>query len=175
MKVLVVVDMQNDFIDGALANQKGKEVTENVIKEIGKDYDYYALTRDSHESNYLNTLEGKNLPVEHCIINSEGWQLNKGVEEAVKKTNKTYKIFDKNGFGSYELTDELEGFKDTIESISVVGLCTDICVITNALMLRAKFPNIPMYYVEDAMFGLSSENQASAIRVLEACQIYKKK
>ena len=62
-----------------------------------------------------------------------------------------------------------------IESISVVGLCTDICVITNALMLRAKFPNIPMYYVEDAMFGLSSENQASAIRVLEACQIYKKK
>ena len=68
MKVLVIVDMQNDFIDGALANQKGKEVTENVIKEIGKDYDYYVLTRDSHESNYLNTLEGKNLPVEHCIF-----------------------------------------------------------------------------------------------------------
>lgn len=175
MKVLVIVDMQNDFIDGALANAKGKEVTDGVIREINNDYDQYFLTRDSHNPDYLNTLEGKNLPIEHCIINSDGWKINESIQSAIEHSNKPYKIFDKNGFGSYELIDHLDTMKNDIESITVVGLCTDICVITISLMLRAKFPNIPINYVEDAMFGLSEKNQEAAISVLEACQIYSKK
>lgn len=175
MRVLVIVDMQNDFIDGALANAKGKEVTDGVIREINDNYDQYFLTRDSHNEDYLNSLEGKNLPIEHCIINSDGWKINESVINAVENTNKPYKIFDKNGFGSYELIDHLDTMKDKIESITVVGLCSDICVIAISLMIRAKFPNIPMNYVEDAMFGLSEKNQEAAISVLEACQIYKKK
>lgn len=172
MKVLVIVDMQNDFIDGALANEKGKEVTQGVLNEIG-NYDYYLLTRDTHSKDYLNTLEGKNLSIEHCIENTDGWKINDSIMKAVEDTKKPYKIFNKDGFGSYELVESLNNEK--VDSITVVGLCSDICVITNALMLRAKYPGVPMYYVKNAMFGLSKENQDAAIRVFEACQIYEKK
>lgn len=173
MKVLVVVDMQNDFIDGSLANIKGSDVLNAVIKEIKKDYDYYFLTRDSHPSNYLDTYEGINLPVEHCIKGTPGWEINSDILKELD--NKKYKIFDKDGFGSYELIEELETYKDKIEDITIVGLCSDICVITSSLMLRAKFNNIPIYYVPDAMFATTKENQDAAIKILNACQIYEKK
>lgn len=174
MKILVIVDMQNDFIDGALANEKGKEVTNGVLKEIKNDYDMYLLTRDSHNENYLKTLEGINLPIEHCIINSDGWKINESILKEVENTNKPYKIFDKNGFGSYELVDFVKTFENELEFVTVVGLCTDICVITEALMLRAKFPGLKMYFNREAMFGVSKDNQDAGIRVLEACQIYDK-
>lgn len=175
MKVLVIVDMQNDFIDGSLANTKGKEVLDSVIKEIHKDYDAFLLTRDTHEANYLNTLEGKNLPIEHCIANTDGWKINDSLMKEIEKINKPYKIFDKNGFGSYDLIDYLKGLNDDIESITIVGLCSDICVITNALLLRAQFPNLPLYYVADAMYATTSDNQDASIKILNACQIYENK
>ena len=174
MNILVVVDMQNDFIQGSLANAKGKEVEDAVIEEIKKDYDYFFLTRDSHPENYLETYEGKNLPIKHCIKGSTGWQIKISIVEAVLQTGKPYLTFDKDGFGSFELADYLYKMTDKIDSITIVGLCSDICVITNALILRAKFPNIPIYYIEEAMYATSSENQEAAIKILEACQIYKK-
>ena len=174
MKVLVVVDMQNDFIDGSLGNPKGLEVTENVIKEINSGYDYIALTRDTHYDNYLQTYEGKNLPYEHCIINTPGWKIRNEIYEAVEMTGLPHKMFDKKGFGSYSLVNELDVMADNIETITIVGLCTDICVITNALMLRAQFPNIPIYYVSNAMNATRDENQEASIRVMNACQIYEK-
>lgn len=173
MKILVIVDMQNDFIDGSLANIKGNDVLNSVLKEINNKYDAYFLTRDTHYNDYLETYEGKNLPIVHCIENSEGWQINSKVMDEIKKTNKEYKIFDKNGFGSYELVDYLNTINN-IESITVVGLCSDICVVTNAILLRSKFINTPIYYVEDAMYATSAENQDATIKVLNACQIYKK-
>ena len=174
MKVLVIVDMQNDFIDGALANAKGKEVVENVLKEINESYDYYALTRDTHYENYLETYEGINLPVEHCLINTDGWKIKKEIYDAVEDTKKPHKMFDKRGFGSFSLINELDIFANNIESITIVGLCTDICVVTNALMLRAQFVNTPIYYVENAMYATSEDNQKATIKVLNACQIYEK-
>lgn len=174
MDVLVVVDMQNDFIDGSLGNDKGFEVDGAVVNEIKKPYDQYFLTRDTHFDNYLNTYEGKNLPVKHCIKGSVGWQIKISVVEAILSTGKPYLTFDKEGFGSYDLVNHIEKIKDDIQTITIVGLCSDICVITNALLLRAKFPNIPMFYVEKAMYATSKENQEAAIKILNACQIYKK-
>lgn len=174
MKILVVVDMQKDFIDGALANVKGKEVLQNVIDEVKNNYDLYLLTMDSHNEDYLDTFEGKNLPIKHCIVDTDGWKINNYVLNGIIDTKRPYKIFEKNGFGSYELIDYLGSYEKDIDSITVVGLCTDICVITNALMLRAKFPNIPMFYRENAMYATSDDNQMASINVLNACQIYRK-
>lgn len=175
MKILVIVDMQNDFISGSLANPKGEDVVLNVVKEINKDYDYYALTRDTHYDDYLKTYEGINLPIEHCIINTEGYKIRKEIYDAVENTKKPHKMFDKRGFGSYSLVNELDIFASKIESITIVGLCSDICVITNALMLRAQFVNTPIYYVSNAMYATSDDNQEAAIKILNACQIYEKR
>lgn len=175
MRVLVIIDMQNDFISGSLANPKGEEVVLNVLKEIKNGYDYYALTRDTHYDDYLQTYEGKNLPVEHCIINTDGYKIRKEIYDAVEETGKPHKMFDKKGFGSYSLVNELDIFADKNDSITIVGLCSDICVVTNALMLRAQFTNTPIYYVKDAMNATSDENQDATIRILNACQIYEKR
>ena len=174
-KVLVVVDMQNDFIDGSLGSEDCLATVKPVIREIlNPDYDFIAFTKDDHQSDYLQTLEGKNLPIEHCIENSEGIKIRKEILDAVKKSGKEYKIFDKKSFGSFALLGELEAHEKTIEDITIVGLCTDICVVSNALMLRSSLNNTPIYYVEDATAGVSKESKQAALKVMEACQIYKK-
>ena len=174
-KVLVVIDMQNDFIDGSLGSTDAKETVKTVIREIlSNEYDYIALTRDHHQTNYLDTLEGKNLPVEHCIENTFGYEINNEIMDAVKKANKEYKIFDKKSFGSYSLVFELESFKEEIEDITIVGLCSDICVVSNALMLRAMLNNTPIYYVEDATAGVTMKRKEAALEIMNDCQIYQK-
>ena len=132
MKVLIVVDMQNDFIDGALGTKEAVSVVENVSSKI-KNFDGRIIyTRDTHEEDYLNTQEGRNLPVKHCIKGTEGWEISKALpvsEDAV--------IFDKPTFGSKELADYLKGINDAegIDEIELIGVCTDICVISNALLI----------------------------------------
>ena len=173
--VLVIVDMQNDFIDGSLGNPDGESVVQNIIAEVeSQDYDFVAFTRDTHFANYLDTLEGKNLPVEHCILNTEGWMLRKEIVEAVEKSGIASKVYDKKTFGSFSLPHELAIYEGSIESITVTGLCTDICVISNALILRAELPNTPMYYVEDACAGITPETHEAALKVMNSCQIYAK-
>ena len=175
-KVLVVIDMQNDFVDGSLGSDDCCATVGPVIREIeSSDYDFIALTRDSHQPDYLNTLEGKNLPVEHCICGSKGWQIRDDIMEAVRRSGKEYKIFDKKSFGSFALLGEMETYKDIIEEITVVGLCTDICVVSNALLLRSMLNNTPIYYVKDATAGVSRERKEAAITTMNACQIYEKK
>ena len=174
--VLVVVDMQNDFIDGSLGSKDAEATVEAVIREIESDcYDFVALTRDRHNTNYLETLEGKNLPVEHCIVDTEGFKIRKEIYDAVEESGKAHKMFDKKSFGSFSLVNELQISADEIESITLVGLCTDICVITNALMLRADLNNTPIYYVADATAATSRENKEAAIKIMNACQIYERK
>ena len=173
--VLVVVDMQNDFISGSLANEEGEKVTNNVIREINsKKYDYIMVTLDTHFEDYLNTHEGHNLPVEHCIKNTPGWELNKDVLKALKASGIDYKVYEKNTFGSFDYLNDLKAIEKELGSFTFVGLCTDICVISNALILRAKFPNLPMYVVEDACGGTTKEAHNAAIEVLKSCQIYNK-
>ncbi len=136
-KVLVVVDMQNDFIDGALGTKEAVAIVPGVKEKIENFDGVVLFTRDTHETYYLDTQEGKKLPVPHCIRDTEGWQIRSELD-ALRKT----KPIDKETFGSTDLAGELVAMNEDneIESITFVGLCTDICVISNALLAKASTP-----------------------------------
>ena len=139
-KILVVIDMQNDFIDGSLGTKEAQQIVPRVVEKM-KEYDPWNiyLTRDTHYENYLDTQEGRNLPVEHCIEGTHGWQLNDAVAKAAEKAT----VIDKPTFGSNRLAGILmtERAQEALE-IELVGLCTDICVVSNALRLRLWKPRL---------------------------------
>ncbi len=167
-KVLIVVDMQNDFIDGALGTPEAQSIVNNVINEIKskKDKGYFILaTQDTHYDNYLDTLEGQKLPIEHCIKNTTGWDIHKDIAKLIDKNN----VIEKNTFGSEELIKVLKDLEP--KEIEILGLCTDICVVSNALLLRAAFPNIPIYVKEDCCAGVNPELHESALKIMNSCQI----
>ena len=169
MNILVVVDMQNDFINGSLGTKEAQGIVNNVSKEINAGYDYIFLTQDTHLENYLSSQEGKFLPVEHCILGTYGWEINDKVKSAALTHNATF--IQKDIFGSYQLIEELSRIQDLIDSITIVGLCTDICVISNALMIKSRFPEIPMRCIENCCAGVTPEKHAAAIEVMKSCQI----
>ena len=171
MNILVVIDMQNDFISGSLGTNEAKAIVDKVALEITKNYDAIFFTQDTHELNYLETQEGKFLPVEHCIEGGDGWRLHDNIRLAMKAVDcPTYTI--KNPiFGSYALLEKLEKIADGIDSITLVGLCTDICVISNALMIKSKFPEIPVKCIESCCAGVTPEKHNAAIEVMKSCQI----
>ncbi len=171
-KVLIVVDMQNDFIDGSLGTKEAVEIVDNVVAEINKDYDLVICTRDTHHEDYLNTSEGRHLPVVHCQENTEGWQIRKEVAEAVeKKANKLY--LNKGTFGSPELVDIMKKYADEnpLESITLIGLCTDICVVNNALLLKPCFPEVEMRVIADCCAGVTPESHDAALTTMKMCQL----
>lgn len=173
--VLVIVDMQKDFVSGSLKNDNGEQVVLNIVKEIESNkYDFIALTRDTHFDNYLDTYEGKNLPVPHCIKNTDGYKIDERIYNAVENSKIQHKMYDKKTFGSFSLPMELNIYENELESITVTGLCTDICVISNALLIRAELPNVPMYYIEEACSGTTKEKHDAALAVMDSCQIYKR-
>lgn len=162
MKTLIVIDMQNDFIDGSLGTKEAVEIVENVknkIAEYNKNGDEIIFTRDTHEENYLDTPEGKKLPVKHCIKGTEGWQIKDGlmVEGA--------KIVDKPSFG-YTLWGEMD-----FDEIELVGLCTDICVVSNALILKALFPQAKISVDSSCCAGVTPETHRAALDTMRMCQI----
>lgn len=169
MKVLLVIDMQNDFIDGALGTKEAVAIVPNVIKKI-KEFDgvVYA-TRDTHEENYLDTQEGKNLPVKHCVRGSKGWQIQKDIQALLKT-----EPIDKPTFGSVKLGELLvkENEKEKIESITLVGLCTDICVISNAMIAKANLPEVPIYVDAACCAGVTPESHERALAAMGPCQIH---
>ena len=167
-KVLVVVDMQNDFIDGALGTKEAVAIVPKVEEKI-KNFDGTVLfTRDTHETYYLDTQEGKKLPVPHCIRDTEGWQIRSELD-ALRKT----KPIDKETFGSTELAGDLVAMNidDEIESITFVGLCTDICVISNALLTKASLPEVPIIVDAKCCAGVTPESHENALKAMEVCQI----
>jgi nicotinamidase-related amidase len=169
MKVLLVIDMQNDFIDGALGTKEAVAIVPNVIKKIkGFDGVVYA-TRDTHEENYLDTQEGKNLPVKHCVRGSDGWQIQKDIQALLKT-----EPIDKPTFGSAKLGELLvkENEKEKIESITLVGLCTDICVISNAMVVKANLPEVPIYVDAACCAGVTPESHERALAAMGPCQIH---
>ncbi len=166
-KVLVVVDVQNDFVDGALGTKEALGIIPSVVEEINKDYDQIYVTYDTHENNYLETLEGKYLPVEHCIKDTKGWQLNTEVQNALNSKN--YICVEKPTFGSYALVQYLTAYQPS--EITLVGLCTDICVISNALLLRAALSNTTINVIEKACAGVTVDKHLSAIEVMKSCHI----
>ena len=164
-KILVVVDMQNDFIDGALGTGEAVAIVP-YVKELIESFDGKVFfTRDTHYDNYMDTQEGKNLPVPHCIKGTEGWQI-RGELDAIRKTEP----IDKLTFGSDKLVEVLGREKD-IESIIFVGLCTDICVISNAMVVKAFYPEIPLTVDARGCAGTTPESHKRALEAMKVCQI----
>ena len=164
-KLLVVVDMQNDFIDGALGTKEALAIVP-YVKALVEGFDGKVLfTRDTHTEDYMNTEEGKHLPVPHCIKDTDGWQIVPELD-ALRKTE----AIDKLTFGSRELI-ALLADKQGIESITLCGLCTDICVISNALLLKAYYPEIPLYVVANACAGVTPESHQNALNAMKMCQV----
>ncbi len=169
-KILVVVDMQNDFVDGALGTKEAVGIVDNVVSKI-KDFDGKIIaTLDTHQHNYLETSEGKKLPVPHCIRMTNGWLLNEKVLNALSE--KDYKIVEKKTFGSTKLVNEIRRIKGNEEiEIEFVGLCTDICVVSNALLLKAYFPQVKMIVDANCCAGVTPESHKAALTTMKMCQI----
>lgn len=173
MKILVVVDMQNDFIDGSLGTKEAQTIVNNVVNEIEfGQYDEIYVTRDTHTTNYLQTREGKFLPVEHCIYDTEGWNLNTKIMKALMMHGRIVRYINKPTFGSEQLVDELKHIVDaTNDCITFVGLCTDICVVSNVLMVKAALPETNIYVKADCCAGVTPAKHEAALETMRSCQI----
>lgn len=170
-KILIVVDMQNDFVDGALGSKEAVAIVENVVNKIESFDGEIYVTYDTHYEDYMQTSEGRNLPVAHCIRESEGWQLNPAVKEALDK-KESYTEIEKITFGSVDLPFVLaeENDMDNAE-IELIGLCTDICVVSNALILKASFPEINISVDSSCCAGVTPEKHLAALETMRSCQI----
>lgn len=167
-KVLVVVDMQNDFITGSLGTKEAQAIVPAAAEKIRqRRADGYEIivTMDTHGTNYLDTQEGKKLPVEHCIRESEGWKLQEDIAAAAGKS----RIYEKNTFGSKELARDLGEMNP--ESIEFIGLCTDICVVSNALGVKAWLPETPIYVDSKCCAGVTPQSHQAALDTMASCQI----
>jgi nicotinamidase-related amidase len=165
MKYLIVVDMQNDFIDGALGTAEAVAIVP-YVKSVIENFDGKVFfTRDTHFENYVETQEGKNLPIPHCVKGTDGWQIRAELD-ALRKTE----AIDKITFGSKDLVEILKNEKD-IESIMFVGLCTDICVISNAMLVKAFYPEIPLTVDAKACAGVTPQSHKNALEAMKMCQI----
>ncbi len=166
--ILLVIDMQNDFIDGALGTKEAEAIVPKVKEKI-KSFDGTVLfTRDTHETCYMETQEGRNLPVPHCIRGTEGWQIRPELEEL-----RTTEAIDKNTFGSKDLGAKLAELneQEEIGSITLIGLCTDICVISNALLAKAFLPEVPILVDAACCAGVTPASHETALSAMESCQI----
>lgn len=170
-KMLIVIDMQNDFVSGALGTEEAMAVAPKVIEKIKHYKGQVMYTRDTHEENYLETQEGKKLPVVHCIRDTKGWELIDGIKEIAEKNNSL--IFDKPTFGSLGLAGCLNGIHKVapIEGLELVGLCTDICVISNALLLKATMPDVEITVDASCCAGVTPESHQNALEAMKMCQI----
>ena len=167
MKLLIVIDMQNDFIDGALGTKEAVKIVPNVaakIREYRESGGTVVFTRDTHQKNYLQTQEGKNLPVVHCVEGTAGWQISEKLEVGGSR------VFNKPAFGSMELAEYVFGLEN-LEKIELAGLCTDICVISNALLLKAKLPEVPVFVDSSCCAGVTPESHQNALNAMKMCQI----
>lgn len=185
MKILIVVDMQNDFIDGVLGSKEAQAIVPNIVNKLQSPESNNTLvlfTKDTHYDGYLNTQEGKNLPIKHCIYMTGGWSINKEIASTFKNnSNLCYYSSNniinnrilKNTFASLDLAKLVENFNETseIEEIELVGVCTDICVISNAMMLKAFCPEIPIVVDASCCAGVTPERHLTALNAMEYCQI----
>ncbi|MBQ6388096.1 MAG: cysteine hydrolase [Mogibacterium sp.] len=168
-KLLIVIDMQNDFIDGALGTREAKAIVENVKAKI-RSYDPQDViaTRDTHAVNYLETQEGRNLPVVHCVKGTDGWQIRPDIAELLGNA----KIYDKPTFGSVELAKDLAELAASEEiELELIGLCTDICVVSNALLLKAAMPEVPISVDASCCAGVTPATHEAALSTMQTCQI----
>lgn len=167
-KYLIVVDMQNDFVDGALGSAGACAIVPAAAKKIAGFDGEIIVTYDTHYDDYMDTAEGKKLPVPHCIKGTDGWQLNTDIAEAL--ADKDYTAIEKNTFGSSELPGLISAEDDDI-SIELIGLCTDICVVSNTLLLKAFFPEAHISVDASCCAGVTPEKHEAALETMRSCQI----
>lgn len=165
--ILVVIDMQNDFLTGALANAEAETVITRVREKIASFKGEVIFTRDTHEGDYMNTREGKHLPVPHCIRGSRGWHITEELETAGRT------VIDKPTFGSVYLAKMLseKNERSPLSSVTLVGVCTDICVISNAMLIKAYLPELDVIVDASACAGVTRESHKNALAAMRACQI----
>lgn len=170
-KCLIIVDMQNDFIDGSLSNKSAQDIIPAILEELRTGgYEHVVFTRDTHTKNYLNTPEGERLPVEHCIMGTEGWELNQEILEDACFECDSISFFDKPTFGSLGLLSHIQSQGD-FDEVVVCGTCTDICVVSNVLILKTMKPDLNITVLGDACAGLTPEKHQAALEVMKSCQI----
>lgn len=169
-KFLIVVDMQKDFVDGALGTKEAEAIVPAVREKIENFDGEIIVTYDTHFEDYTETSEGKKLPVPHCIKDTDGWQLNDEIQKALE--GKDYTVVEKITFGSVDLPDFIEE-KTEGENFSaeLVGLCTDICVVSNALVLKANFPEADLSVDSSCCAGVTPETHEAALTTMKMCQI----
>ena len=177
MKLLVVVDMQKDFIDGSLGTKEAVKIVDSVNNKI-KNFDGVVIyTRDSHDDNYLNIQEGINLPVVHCKIGTEGHNILSIIDTNKQPSNRDIdflkNIYDKNSFGSVELATDIKKCFECklIDEVEFIGLCTDICVLTNVMLVKGMIPEIKITVDSSCCAGVNIESHNAALTVMKCCQI----
>ena len=171
MKLLVVVDMQTDFVDGALGTPEAVAIVENVVRKVKEEKEAGSdiiFTMDTHETNYLETLEGKNLPVEHCIRGTDGWML----IPQLRPLTDGARIIEKPTFGSTKLAHAVAA--GNYDEIELIGLCTDICVISNVLLVKATVPETPICVDASCCAGVPPQSHLNALEAMKMCQIVMK-
>ena len=192
MKVLIVVDMQKDFVDGALGTPEAQAIVPLVaetIEQFATSDTVILFTRDTHQSNYMNTLEGNYLPVPHCIENTDGWEINEEVWEVFVKNQWKFHgfnylptmcvnhVIDKPSFGSIDLQNILYHLNEAyyplakVDEIILMGLCTGICVMSNAILCKATLPEVPVSVVADCCACVTPESHKTALEAMKLCQI----
>ena len=171
MKILVVVDMQNDFVTGSLGTKEAEVIIPNVVKKIEEWDGYVFATQDTHDEDYLDTQEGEKLPVKHTIKGTEGWKIQKDVYEALELD--FVEIFEKKTFGSIDLALELVDCIDEMEidEVQLIGVCTDICIISNALVIKAFLPEVKVVVDAACCAGTTPESHKRALETMKVCQV----
>lgn len=170
-KVLIVVDMQKDFVDGVLGTKEAQAIVPAVVEKI-KSFDGTVIyTRDTHQSDYMETQEGKKLPVPHCIEGSEGWELIEPLDKLQKQADAV--IYDKPTFGSVALAADLKKEYDNgvIKEVELIGVCTDICVVSNALLIKANMPELTVKLDASCCAGVTVEKHEAALETMRSCQV----
>lgn len=168
-KYLVVVDMQKDFVNKALGTAEAQAIVPAVLDKV-KNFDGEVIfTKDTHFADYLSTAEGRMLPVEHCIQGTEGWMLIDELEQYCAEHNN--KIYEKLTFGCKELAQDMSRMQDEITSVELIGLCTDICVVSNALLLKAFMPEVEISVDGACCAGVSPQAHEAALQTMKSCQI----
>ena len=169
MHILIVVDMQNDFITGPLGTPEAVEIVPRIVEKVQSFSGRILFTRDTHDDHYLQTQEGTKLPIPHCIQNTPGWEICSPLEALRQEPP-----IDKPGFGSTVLAQQLKAYhqnEQPISSITLCGVCTDVCVISNALLLKAFLPEVPILVDSACCAGITSQGHKTALEAMRACQI----
>lgn len=180
--ILIVVDVQNDFVDGVLGSEHAVDIVPNVVKKIEEfNNGVIITTQDTHYDDYMNTPEGKSLPVPHCISGTEGWMINKDIDDAINQRIAIEGVSSVNikkpTFGSVSLMNIVDSYVRSTEediNIEICGLCTDICVVSNAMLIKTilyDLNNVTISVLKDCCAGVTPEKHKAALEVMKSCQI----